>query len=54
MTKYCRGCAILEKKKKSPGHEICKAEHVCAINHTKSAGAMEGSGTTFMPGWPPA
>ena len=48
MTKYCRGCAMWEKKKKSPWYDMWKAEHVCTINHTKSSGAMEGSGATSM------
>ena len=48
MTKFCRGCAMWQKKKGTPAYNRWKAEHVCVINHTKSSGAMEGAGAVRM------
>ena len=45
MSKCCRSCAIWDKRKGTPEYEKWKIDHKCSINHTKSAGAMESSGT---------
>lgn len=44
MSKFCRPCAIWEKKKDTPEYESWKNEHECNINHTGSSGAMEAAG----------
>ena len=36
-----------EKKKGTQAYDIWKSEHVCAINHEKSSGAMEGAVKMF-------
>ena len=44
MTKICKSCEAMEKKKDEEEHSIFLKEHDCPINHKGSAGAMEASG----------
>ena len=44
MSKYCRSCAIWERKTGTDEYNEWKAAHVCKINHKASSGAMEANG----------
>ena len=44
MTKYCKGCAVWERREGMDDYEMWKATHSCSINHKSSAGAMEAAG----------
>ena len=44
LSKHCKGCEMLEKRKHSPKFNSWKVGHDCSINHHKSSGAMESIG----------
>ena len=48
--KKCKSCKAWEYKKATDivGYNDWKAQHVCSVNHTGSAGAMEGVGMQKM------
>ena len=48
LSKYCTGCVMWNKKTGTIGYNKWKADHICAINHNKSSGAMEGAGAGRM------
>ena len=44
LSKFCRGCALWEKKENQEGNPKFMEEDVCDINHFQSSGAMESAG----------
>ena len=49
MSKCCKGCQYWERRKESgEAYDRWKNYHVCSINHTGSAGAMQVSGAITM------
>ena len=44
LSKFCKACAVWERRKDTPSYLEFEANHQCPINHKGSAGAMEAAG----------
>ena len=48
MSKHYKSCQIWSRRQGRPEYDDWQENHICSINHRKSAGAMEGDGAVAI------